>query len=60
MGCVLTSKFTNKRITDVPHKVFKGEMPSFLKLLFEVVHKGVLPKDKRRHEAIFHDIGITH
>lgn len=51
--CVLTSKFTDRRVTNVPRKVYKVEMPPFLKLLFEVVHKRVLPRGERRHEATF-------
>lgn len=32
--CVLTSKFTNGRVTNASCKVLKGKMPPFLKLLF--------------------------
>lgn len=32
VGCVLSSKFTDGRVTDVPKKVFKSKMPPYLKL----------------------------
>lgn len=35
-------------------------MPPILKLLFEVVHKAVLPRGEHRHEATFCDMGITY
>lgn len=59
-GYVLTSKFKNRRVIDNPRKVLKGEMPLFFKLLFEVVHKEVLPRGDCFHEVIFRDIGIAY
>lgn len=44
IGYRLTSKFTEGRVTVVPRMVYKAEMPPFLKLLFEVMHKGILPR----------------
>lgn len=44
----------------MPRKVYKVEMPPFLKLLFKVVHKGILPRGERRHKATFRDMGIAH
>lgn len=58
--CLLTLKFTERRVTDVSRKVFKAEMPPFLKLLFEVMHKVILPRGERRHEVIFFYMGIAH
>ncbi|KAK4716081.1 hypothetical protein R3W88_014419 [Solanum pinnatisectum] len=55
---VLTSKFTQGRVIILPMKVLKGEMSSFHKLVFEVVHKGILPRGERSHEASFRDMGI--
>ena len=37
----------------------KGEMEHFHKLLYEVVHKGIVPRGERRHEATFRDMGIA-
>ncbi|KAH0658395.1 hypothetical protein KY289_027143 [Solanum tuberosum] len=59
-NCMLTSKFSQGRVTVHPRKVLKGKMSSFHKLVFEVVHKGILPRGERRHEAIFRDMGIGH
>ena len=35
-------------------------MSSFHKLVFEVVHKGIIPRGERRHEANFRDMGLGH
>lgn len=43
----------------MPRKAFKAEMPLYLKLLFEVVHKRVLPRGERKYEATYHDMGIV-
>ncbi|KAG5590067.1 hypothetical protein H5410_040581 [Solanum commersonii] len=59
-NCVLTSKFTQGRVNVHPRKVLKGEMSSFHKLVFEMVHKGILPRGERHHEASFRDMGIGH
>ena len=52
-NCALTSKFTQERVSDRPRKVLKDEMSPFHKLVFEVVHKGIIPRGERRHEANF-------
>ena len=52
-NCALTSKFTQGRVSDRPRKVQKGEMSPFHKLVFEVVHKGIIPRGERRYEANF-------
>lgn len=56
----MTLKFTNGRVSDVPRKVLKGETSPFLKLLFEVIHKKIWPRDEHHHEVTFHDMGIDH
>ncbi|KAG5605679.1 hypothetical protein H5410_027171 [Solanum commersonii] len=48
------------RVTPRDRKVLKREMSPFHKLMFELVHKGILPRGERRHEASFRDIGIAH
>lgn len=58
-NCLLTSKFTQGRVIARPRKVMKGEMHPFHKLLFEIVHKGVVPRGERRHEASFWDMGLA-
>ena len=35
-------------------------MSPFHKLVFEVVHKGIIPRGERRHEANFRDMGLGH
>lgn len=57
--CVLTSKYTQGRVSDVPRKILKGEMPLFMKLLFEVVHKGVLPNGEYWHKVTVSDMGLA-
>ena len=59
-NCTLTSKFTQGRVIDRPRKVLKGEISPFHKLVFEVVHKGIIPRGERRHEANFRDMGLGH
>lgn len=44
ISCVLTFKFINKKVTDTPKKVIKREIHLFLKQLFKVVSKVVLPR----------------
>lgn len=46
-------------VTVRPRKVLKGEMEPFHKLLYEVVHKGVVPGGERQHEEIFWDMGLV-
>lgn len=48
------------RVTTRPREVLKGEMSPFHKLVFEVVHKVMLPRGERRHDASFRDMGIAH
>ncbi|KAH0646979.1 hypothetical protein KY284_034863 [Solanum tuberosum] len=60
INCVLTSKFSQGRATVRPKKVLIVEMSLFHKLVFEVVHKGILHRGERRHEASFKDMGIGH
>lgn len=43
----------------MPRKVLKGEIPLFVKLLFEVVHKGVFPRGECRHKAAYRDMGLS-
>lgn len=43
----------------MPRKLNKVEMPPFLKLMFEVVHEGVLPRGEYMYEATFRDMGIN-
>lgn len=57
-NCALTTKFTQGRVKFRPRKVLKGEMSPFHKLVFEIVHKGIVPRGERRHEANFLDVGI--
>ena len=52
-NCALTSKFTQGRFSDRPRKILKGKMSLFHKLVFEVVHKGIIPRGEMRHEANF-------
>ena len=35
-------------------------MSPFHKLVFEVVHKVIIPRGERRHEANFRDMGLGH
>ena len=35
-------------------------MSSFHKLVFEVVHKGIIARGEMRHEANFRDMGLGH
>ncbi|KAH0720451.1 hypothetical protein KY284_005481 [Solanum tuberosum] len=60
VNCMLTSNFSQERITARSRKVLKGEMSPVHKLLFEFVHKGVFPRGKRRHKASLRDMGIAH
>ncbi|KAG5601797.1 hypothetical protein H5410_033167 [Solanum commersonii] len=57
--CILTTKYSQGRVTSKARKVLKGEMAPVHKLLFELVHKGVLPRGHRRHIASFRDMGIA-
>ncbi|KAH0668834.1 hypothetical protein KY289_023327 [Solanum tuberosum] len=57
--CILTTKFSQERVTTTARKVLKGEMAPVHKLLFELVHKGVLPRGHRRHITSFRDMGIA-
>ncbi|KAG5628083.1 hypothetical protein H5410_013301 [Solanum commersonii] len=57
--CILTTKYSQGRVTSKAMKVLKGKMAPVHKLLFELVHKGVLPRGHRRHIASFHDMGIA-
>ncbi|KAK4706755.1 hypothetical protein R3W88_033719 [Solanum pinnatisectum] len=59
-NCLLTSKFSQGRASTRARKVLKGEMAPFHKLLFEIVHKGILPKRHRGYKACLRDIGIAH
>ncbi|KAK4713292.1 hypothetical protein R3W88_019199 [Solanum pinnatisectum] len=54
-NCILTSKFSQGRVSTRARKVFKAEMAPFHNLLFKIVHKGILPRGHRRHEACFLD-----
>uniref|UniRef100_A0A0V0IFL3 Putative ovule protein n=1 Tax=Solanum chacoense TaxID=4108 RepID=A0A0V0IFL3_SOLCH len=60
VNCLLTSKFSQGRVTPRDRKVLKGKKSPFHKLMFELVHKGILPRGERRHEASFRDMGIAH
>lgn len=53
------SIFTQGWVSDAPRKVLKGEVPLFLKLLFEVFHKVVLSMRERHHEATYRDMGLA-
>ncbi|KAH0641965.1 hypothetical protein KY290_033569 [Solanum tuberosum] len=57
--CILTTKYSQGRVTSKARKVLKGEMAPVHKLLFELVHKGVLPRGHRRHISSFRDMGIS-
>ncbi|KAH0708865.1 hypothetical protein KY290_010377 [Solanum tuberosum] len=57
--CILTTKYSQGRVTSKARKVLKGEMAPVHKLLFELVHKGVLPRGHKRHIAYFCDMGIA-
>ncbi|KAG5604260.1 hypothetical protein H5410_025752 [Solanum commersonii] len=57
--CILTTKYSQGRVTSKARKVLKSEMAPVHKLLFELVHKGVLPRGHRRHIASFRDMGIA-
>ncbi|KAH0669453.1 hypothetical protein KY285_023615 [Solanum tuberosum] len=62
-GSVVTSTVNGVelgRVTPRDRKVLKGKMSPFHKLVFELVHKGILLRGERRHEASFRDIGISH
>ncbi|KAH0641896.1 hypothetical protein KY290_033515 [Solanum tuberosum] len=49
----------NGRVTTKPMKVLKGKMALFHKLMYELVHKGVLPRGERRHKKFLKDIEIA-
>lgn len=57
---MLTSAFTQGCVTDIPREVLKGEMPLLLKLLFELVHMGILMRVERRYQATFRDMGLAY
>lgn len=57
-NCLLIQKFTQGRVKSRPRKVIKGEMKRFLKLLFQVMHKGAIMHGERRHEATYRDMGL--
>ncbi|KAG5586801.1 hypothetical protein H5410_047235 [Solanum commersonii] len=59
-NCLLTSKFSQGRASTRAKKVLKGEMIAFHKLLFEIIHKGILPRGHRRHKTCLRDMGIAH
>ena len=56
---MLTSKFNQGRVPTRPRKVIKGEMEPFHELLYKIVHKGIMPRGKRRHEASLGDMRIA-
>ncbi|KAH0665440.1 hypothetical protein KY285_026646 [Solanum tuberosum] len=57
--CILKTKYSQGRVTSKARKVLKGEMAPVHKLLFELVHKVVLPRGHRRHISSFRDMGIA-
>lgn len=40
-------------------KLMKEEMKPFHKLLFDIVHKGIVSRGERRHDATFRDTGLA-
>lgn len=58
--CLLTTKFSQGRIKNIMHRVLKGEMKPFHKLLLEFVDKCVLPRTKRRHKASLCNLAIMY
>ncbi|KAK4730350.1 hypothetical protein R3W88_023338 [Solanum pinnatisectum] len=46
-NCLLTSKFSHGRVSTRARK-------------FEIVHKGILPRGHKKHEAFFRDMGIAY
>ncbi|KAH0715284.1 hypothetical protein KY284_008189 [Solanum tuberosum] len=59
---MLTSKYTQGRVITRPRKVLKGEMTPFHKLMYELVHKGVLPRVDSKpdpHQLAFGNLYTT-
>ena len=54
----LPAKFSNGRVNSRAQTVLKGIMGSAHKLLFEIVHKGILPRGHQRHIASIRDMGL--
>ena len=47
----LLAKFSQGRVNSRAQTVLKGIMGSVHKLLFEIIHKGILPRRHQRHIA---------
>lgn len=54
----LPSMFSQGRVTSRVQTVLKGVMGPVHKLLFKIVHKGILPRGHYRHIASLRDIGL--
>ncbi|XP_015089745.1 neurofilament medium polypeptide-like [Solanum pennellii] len=54
----LPAKFSQGRVNSRAQTVLKGIMRSLHKLLFEIVHKVILPRGHQRHIASIRDIGL--
>ena len=54
----LLAKFSQGRVNSRAQTVLKGIMGSIYKLLFEIVHKGILPGGHQRHIASIRDMGL--
>ncbi|TMW87201.1 hypothetical protein EJD97_020294, partial [Solanum chilense] len=51
-------KFSQGRVNSRAQTVLKGIMGSVHKLLFEIVHKGILPRGHQRHIDSIRDMGL--
>ena len=54
----LPAKFSQGRVNSRAQTVLKGIMRSLHKLLFEIVHKVILPRGHQRHIASIRDMGF--
>ncbi|KAH0665265.1 hypothetical protein KY290_027534 [Solanum tuberosum] len=59
VNCMLASKYSQGRVSSTHRKFLRGKMSLFNEFMYELVHKGVLPRGKKRHEASFIDMGIA-
>ena len=54
----LPARFSQGRVNSRAQTVLKGIMRSLHKLLFEIVHKVILPRGHQRHIASIRDMGL--